>query len=71
MTELNEPLLRTRFTDMAAALFTSQKNPQCQDFEMRYVTCMEAYGRTMGDQKCKDLRDDFKECIFKIKQVKH
>lgn len=68
MANLTEPILRTRFTDISAALFTSQ-NSECKDFELRYVYCLEAYGKSLGESKCKDLKEDMRECIFKIKQL--
>lgn len=70
MTSLNEPVLRTRFTDMGAALMTSQNNDRCKDFELRYVYCKEAYGKTLSDTKCNDLKEDLRECIFQFKQVR-
>lgn len=69
MANLIEPILRTRFTDMTAPLFTHQKNEECRDFELKYVYCMEAYGKPYGDAKCKDYKDDLTECVFKFKQV--
>ncbi len=69
MANLQEPILRTRFTDMTAAMFTHQKNEVCKDFELRFVYCMEAYGRPLGDTKCQELKDDLNECVFKNKQV--
>lgn len=68
MANLVEPILRTRFTDMSVALFSAQ-NHSCKDFELRYVYCMEAYGKSLGESKCKDLKEDLNECFFKIKQV--
>ncbi|KAI9551484.1 hypothetical protein GHT06_021817 [Daphnia sinensis] len=68
MANLTEPILRTRFTDMSAALFSAQKT-ECKDFELRYVYCLEAYGKSLGESKCKDLKDDIQECFFKFKQL--
>ena len=69
MANLFEPVIRTRFTDMAATIFTSQ-GTKCQDFEMRYAECMEAYGKAIGTKKCQDFKDDLNECLFAAKQVK-
>lgn len=69
MTNIMEPIIRTRFTDKTAPLFTAQRINVCDDFELKFVTCMEAYGKSVGSTKCKDLKDDLTECIFKTKQV--
>ena len=69
MSNLQEPIIRTRFTDMTAALFTQQNNLACKDFELKFVYCMEAYGKPLGNTKCKDFEDDLRECVFKGKQV--
>lgn len=69
MAQLYEPIIRTKFSDMAAGLFTVQKHPQCADFELRYYSCMEAHGSRAGAASCKDFKDDLHECVFKFKQV--
>lgn len=71
MDRLYEPIVRTKFSDMAAGMFTVQKHPQCADFEMRYYTCKEAHGSRAAATACKDYRDDLQECIYKFKQVFH
>jgi len=68
MANLVEPILRTRFTDMTAPMFSFQ-NHHCKDFEMRYVSCMEAYGKSLGQQKCVDFKLDLNECVYNDKQV--
>ena len=59
--ELFEPVFRTRFTDLGATMFTHQKMGKCGDFELKMMNCMEAYGKPLGDTKCKDLVDDFSD----------
>lgn len=66
---LHEPLVRTPFTDMAAAMFTRQTYSDCDQFEMKFASCLEAYGRPAGDVKCAALKEDFGECVFRFKQV--
>lgn len=68
MANLVEPILRTRLTDMTAPVFSFQMHP-CKEFEMRYVSCMEAYGKSLGKEKCMDLKLDLNECVFSDKQV--
>lgn len=67
--DLYEPIIRSRFTDMGAILFTRQKHPYCKDFELKFRYCMEAYGEPVGFEKCKLLREDLNECMFRHKQV--
>ena len=67
--ELFETVFRTRFTDLGATMFTHQKMGKCGDFELKMMNCMEAYGKPLGDTKCKDLVDDFSECITNAKKV--
>ena len=67
--DLYEPYIRTRFTDMAAVMFTFQEHPFCKDFDLKHRYCMETYGSPVGDKKCKDLKDDLWECLTRFKQV--
>ena len=69
MANLVEPILRTRFTDMSAPLFSYQYDHPCKDCEIRFVTCMEAYGKSLGPKKCMDLKLDLNECVYNDKQV--
>lgn len=67
--KLSEPIIRTPFTDMGASMFTEQNTPFCKNFEIKYMKCIEAYGKPLGDTKCKDFLEDFSECVTKTKQV--
>lgn len=59
---LYSPPLKTPLTDLTGCLISHQWEGRCKDFEMRAVDCLEAYGLLRGQEKCKDLLDDFKEC---------
>ena len=69
MANLQEPLIRTPFTDVSATLLTSNRSKHCNEIELKLLYCMEAYGNPLGVEKCKALRQDLDECIFKLKQV--
>ena len=66
--KLSEPIIRTPFTDMGAAMITQQRSI-CKSFELKFMQCMEAYGKSIGDVKCKDYFDDLQECTLLSKQV--
>lgn len=42
---------------------------QCKKFELKYVTCLNAYGIEKGFEKCRDFYDDIFECTYHAKQV--
>lgn len=65
---LTEPIIRTPFTDMGAAMIT-QQHTVCKDFEMKYIKCLEAYGKSLGETKCQAFLEDFTECSTRAKQV--
>lgn len=64
-----EPVIRTRLTDVSGSLFTKKHIPQCQALEMKLRYCMEAYGQPLANQKCRDYKEDMRECVWKWKQV--
>lgn len=33
------------------------------------LECLEAYGYDLGQSKCKDIIDDFNECVYMKKQL--
>lgn len=64
------PVLKSPFTDVTTAFITSQwGNNPCNDYEMRALDCLEAYGMRKGAKKCDLLLEDFKECSIKVKQI--
>ena len=63
------PYFRSPFTDLTGSLINHQTYGRCEDFEMRMMNCLEAYGAERGRKKCKDLIDDFHECSSLKKQV--
>ena len=63
------PLFRSPFTNLGGHLFTQQSSKRCNDFEMRAVECLEAYGRQRSQVACRDYFDDYKECVFADKRV--
>ncbi|KAJ9591561.1 hypothetical protein L9F63_001915 [Diploptera punctata] len=63
------PYFRSPFTDLTGSLINHQTYGRCEDFEMRMMNCLEAYGAERGVKKCKDLIDDFHECSSRKKQM--
>lgn len=63
------PCFRTPLTDLTGGIMTHQSFIRCNDFEMRAVECLEAYGATKGKIRCQDYLDDLRECMFEIKQL--
>ena len=43
----------------------------CSFFEIDAGECMEYYGARRGRYICKDYYDDFQECRYQFKQVRH
>lgn len=63
------PFFRTPLTDLTSTLIDHQQYHKCGTFEMDMMECLEAYGYDKGLTKCKDLCDDFKECLYMKKQM--
>lgn len=63
-----QPFFRSPFTDLTQVVVNNQHYDKCGEFEMAYMECMEAYGATKGESKCKDLKSDFFECFTATKQ---
>ncbi|XP_024935996.1 NADH dehydrogenase [ubiquinone] iron-sulfur protein 5 [Cephus cinctus] len=60
------PIFRNPLTDLSGGLLTFE-NTECEDRELKAIECVEAYGLPKGEEKCKILITDFKECITKFK----
>ncbi|CAD6241683.1 GSCOCG00009339001-RA-CDS [Cotesia congregata] len=69
MSMLITPWFRNIFTDLFGGLMNFQDHPECAIHELRVVDCLEAYGTFHGKTKCRVLLDDFRECVWKDKQV--
>lgn len=63
------PFSRNPLTDLGGGIMTHQSFIKCNDFEMRAVECIEAYGAAKGRAKCQDYLDDLRECMFETKQI--
>ncbi|PSN43870.1 hypothetical protein C0J52_07738 [Blattella germanica] len=63
------PFFKSPFTDLTGGLVNHQNFGRCEDFEMRMMNCLEAYGAERGSKKCKDLIEDFRECSSLKKQM--
>lgn len=62
------PVLRTFITDIFSPLVSFQSHPRCATRELEVVDCLEAYGLHHGQEKCRILMDDFRECVLQSKQ---
>lgn len=68
---LYSPPFKTPLTDLTGCVISHQWHGRCSEFEMRAVDCLEAYGLHRGQEKCRDLLDDFKECATrKIRETR-
>lgn len=63
------PFFRSPFTDMTGTVINHQTYGKCAEFEMNMMDCLEAYGMNRGQTKCKDLMEDFQECVGMRKQM--
>ncbi|KAK7084141.1 NADH:ubiquinone oxidoreductase, NDUFS5-15kDa, partial [Halocaridina rubra] len=63
------PVFRTPFTDLSSTFLTHQAADKCNNFEMNYVKCIEAYGMGKGEARCRDYMDDLRECQLQLKQI--
>lgn len=63
------PFFRSPFTDLTGSLVNHQQYDKCGEREMNMMDCLEAYGMQRGVKKCKDLMDDFQECVGMQKQL--
>lgn len=64
------PFFRSPFTDLTGTLVTHQWYGRCEDFEMRAMQCLEAYGFDRGQEKCEKILRDFRECSSMELQTK-
>lgn len=62
------PFIKTPFTDLAGHVMHSAYGGKCVDFEIKMMSCLEAYGMYRGKKVCKDIIDDFNECQYLFKQ---
>ncbi|KRX40322.1 Neurogenic locus notch -like protein 3, partial [Trichinella murrelli] len=62
------PLINGPLQDVFATMLTHQGTP-CENFEMNYMRCMEAYGQILGKRYCDLELRDFYECVYKTKRV--
>lgn len=61
------PFFRSPLTDFTGGLINAQHYDKCGEFEMNMLECIEAYGQDRGRVKCRDLIEDFYECIMQTK----
>ncbi|KRX40319.1 Neurogenic locus notch -like protein 3, partial [Trichinella murrelli] len=61
------PLINGPLQDVFATMLTHQGTP-CENFEMNYMRCMEAYGQILGKRYCDLELRDFYECVYKTKR---
>ncbi|XP_008546642.1 uncharacterized protein LOC103570624 [Microplitis demolitor] len=69
MSLLVTPWFRNVFTDIFGGLLNFQDHPECAKHELRVVDCLEAYGTHHGKTKCRVLLEDFRECVWRDKQI--
>lgn len=65
------PFIKTPFTDIGAHMCTHQSYGKCNDFEMRAVECIEAYGHNKMESKCGKYLADLDECRQRTKVVSY
>ncbi|CAG9797531.1 unnamed protein product [Chironomus riparius] len=63
------PFFRSPFTDFTGGLINAQHYDKCGQFELDVVECLEAYGQDRGKLKCRDLIEDFNECLTMTKRT--
>lgn len=63
------PFFRTPFTDFTGGLINAQHYDKCGQFELDVIECLEAYGQDRGKLKCRDLIEDFNECLTMTKRT--
>jgi NADH dehydrogenase (ubiquinone) Fe-S protein 5 len=63
------PFFRTPFTDFTGGLINAQHYDKCGQFELDVIECLEAYGQDRGKLKCRDLIEDFNECLTLTKRT--
>lgn len=63
------PFFRSPFTDLTGSLVNAQQYDKCGAYEMQVMDCLEAYGTERGKTKCKNLIEDFGECVGMRKQM--
>ncbi|KAI9585760.1 NADH dehydrogenase [ubiquinone] iron-sulfur protein 5 [Glossina fuscipes] len=63
------PFFRLPLTDLTGCLVNHQTYDKCGELEMNMMECLEAYGGERGKKMCKDLIDDFGECVNMRKQM--
>jgi NADH dehydrogenase (ubiquinone) Fe-S protein 5 len=63
------PFFRTPITDFSGGLINAQHYDKCGQFELDAIECLEAYGQDRGKVKCRDLMEDFHECLTMTKRT--
>lgn len=63
------PFFRSPFTDLTGGLINSQHYGRCAEFELNMMECIEAYGQDRGRIKCRDMIDDYQECLSRAKST--
>uniref|UniRef100_A0A5S6QK42 NADH dehydrogenase [ubiquinone] iron-sulfur protein 5 n=1 Tax=Trichuris muris TaxID=70415 RepID=A0A5S6QK42_TRIMR len=63
------PLVSGPLQDIFARLLTMQGTP-CENFELNYMRCVEAYGHMLAKRYCDLELRDFYECCYQTKREK-
>lgn len=63
------PAFKSPFTDLTGAILSHQWGGRCNEFELRALDCLEAYGLDLGVKKCEALITDFQECSLRVKET--
>ncbi|KFD56146.1 hypothetical protein M514_02924 [Trichuris suis] len=61
------PWINGPLQDVFAKLLTMQGTP-CENFELNYMRCLEAYGHILAKRYCDLELRDFYECYYKTKR---
>ncbi|XP_075216645.1 NADH dehydrogenase (ubiquinone) 15 kDa subunit [Lycorma delicatula] len=64
------PLIRIPMTDLGASILSHQQFGNCAKIELKAMSCLEAYGKYRGKEKCAQLIEDYQECFTNGTQVK-
>ncbi|ESO13143.1 hypothetical protein HELRODRAFT_159767 [Helobdella robusta] len=62
------PFIETPYTKVSAHWMTWQRSP-CADYEYDWSLCASRVGVKEGMKVCKELFEDFNECIFRNKSI--
>lgn len=64
------PLFKGPITDLFGQIRNLQFLPECAQYELKYVDCLDAYGYHRGKKECRLILEDMYECVMKIKRLK-